>query len=118
MMQRLVFLLLIGILPIQSWAVADMCLQKGSAQLSLVQSPSESIHYACHELSSEVDSEAFVANADQVPNCASCSLCMSFGSLLLPHLVLRFDSPSQSFYTSDLIFLSEDHLKAIKPPII
>ena len=49
MLRRLTLMLLITILPIQSWAVVDMRLQKEALQLSTSSVPSQDTHHLCHQ---------------------------------------------------------------------
>lgn len=116
MLRRLTLMLLITILPIQSWAVVDMRLQKEALQLSTSSVPSQDTHHLCHQdVAANADDQNTESNH---ASCNACSLCMAFGAILMNNSILRFDSPAQSFFTHLQSFNSEDLSLGNKPPIL
>ena len=116
MFRRLALIILITILPIQSWAVVDMSLQKQALQFgSTAISPQDS-HHPCHqEVVLNADDQSTESNQ---AGCYACSLCMAFGATLITNPILRFESPTQSLFTDLQRFSSEDLVLGIKPPIL
>lgn len=116
MLRRLVLILLIAILPIQSWAVVDMSLQKEALQFGSTLISSQDGHHPCHQ-------EAVLNSDDQgtesnQASCYACSLCMAFGASLITNPIVRFKSPTQSLFTHLHGFSSEDQILGNKPPIL
>ena len=116
MFRRLALIILITILPIQSWAVVDMSLQKEALQFGKTTISSQDSHHPCHQ--------AVVPNADDQStesnqtSCYACSLCMAFGAILITNPILRFESPAQCLFTDLQGFSSEDLVLGNKPPIL
>jgi len=116
MLKKLTLSFLIAILPIQSWAVVDMSLQKQALQFgSTAISPQDS-HHPCHqEVVLNADDQSTEGNQ---ASCYACSLCMALGATLITNPILRFESPTQSLFTDLQRFSSEDLVLGIKPPIL
>lgn len=116
MLKRLALFLLITILPIQSWAVVDMRLQKETLPFVPVSIPAQVSHHPCHqEVNLSPDGQSSETNQ---ASCNACSLCMAFGAILASDWILHFESPSQSFSTHLPRFSSEDIVLGHKPPIL
>ena len=116
MFRRLALICLIAILPIQSWAVVDMSLQKEALQFGSTSISSQGIHHPCHqEVVQNADDQSTETNQT---SCYACSLCMAFGATLITNPILRFESPTQSLFTVLRIFSSEDLVLGNKPPIL
>ena len=116
MLKKLTLILLVAILPIQSWAVVDMSLQKEALQFGNTVIPSQDAHHPCHQ---EVVLNADDQNTESIQkSCYACSLCMAFGAILITNPILRFESPTQSLFTDLQRFSSEDLVLGIKPPIL
>jgi hypothetical protein len=115
MVSRYILAFLIALLPIQSWAVVDMRLEREKIQLGLVDSQVNDTHHACHQEVAKSDSED--SSTTKQSNCHSCSLCMAFGGIFFHNPVVQLDSPSQSFFTKPLILFSQELTLTSKPPI-
>ena len=116
MVKQLLLTLLVAILPIQSWAVVDMSLQKEALQFGNTVISSQDAHHPCHQ---EVVLNADDQNAESnQASCYACSLCMAFGATLITNPILRFESPTQSLFTDLQRFSCEDLVLGIKPPIL
>ncbi len=116
MVKQLLLTLLVAILPIQSWAVVDMSLQKEALQFGSASISSKESHHPCHQ-------EVVLNSDDQNTegnhaSCYACSLCMAFGATLITDPILRFESPAQSLFSDLQRFSSEDLVLGIKPPIL
>ncbi len=97
MVKQLLLSLLIAVLPIQSWAVVDMSLQKEALQFGSGSISSKYSHHPCHqEAALNADDQNTESNQ---ASCYSCSLCMAFGATLITNPFLRFESPTQSLFT-------------------
>ncbi len=116
MVKQLLLSLLIAVLPIQSWAVVDMSLQKEALQFGSGSISSKYSHHPCHqEAALNADDQNTESNQ---ASCYSCSLCMAFGATLITNPFLRFESPTQSLFTDLQRFSSEDLVLGNKPPIL
>jgi hypothetical protein len=115
MVRRYILAFLIALLPIQSWAVVDMRLEREKIQMGLVDSQLNDAHHACHQEVAKSDSED--SSTTKQSNCHSCSLCMAFGGIFFHNPVVQLDSPSQSFFTKPLILFSQELTLTSKPPI-
>lgn len=116
MVKQLVLTLLVAILPIQSWAVVDMSLQKEALQFSDTSISSKDSHHPCHqEVVLHSDEQGIESKQT---SCHACSLCMAFGATLITNPTLRFKSPTQSLFSDLQRFSSEDLVLGNKPPII
>lgn len=116
MLKKLTLLLLVAILPIQSWAVVDMSLQKEALQFGNTVISSQDAHHPCHqEVVQNADDQSTESNQ---ASCYACSLCMAFGATLITNPILRFESPTQSLFTVLQRFSSEDLVLGNKPPIL
>ena len=116
MFRRLALIFLIAILPIQSWAVVDMSLQKEALQFGSTANFSQDSHHPCHqEVVLNADDQDTESNQT---SCYACSLCMAFGATLITNPILRFESPTQSLFTDLQRFSSEDLVLGNKPPIL
>ncbi len=116
MLKKLTLILLVAILPIQSWAVVDMSLQKEALQFGKTVISSQDSYHPCHqEVVQNADDQSTETNQT---SCYACSLCMAFGATLITNPILRFESPTQSLFTVLRIFSSEDLVLGNKPPIL
>ena len=115
MMKRVTLALLIVLLPIQSWAVVDMSLQKEALQFGTTLVSSSDNHHPCHQVVLSTDDQN---TEDKKTSCNACSLCMAFSATLIANPTLRFESPKQSYFISVLGFSSEDLVLGNKPPIL
>lgn len=116
MIKRFSLFFLIVLVPIQSWAVVDMSLQKEAMQFDIVLKSSDNSHHPCHQ---EMVHGAETENSEVGKvNCNACSLCIAFGTGLTSNLSLHLESPTQFFFTDLPQFGSEDLLLVIKPPIL
>ena len=116
MVKQLVLTLLVAILPIQSWAVVDMSLQKEALHFGSTSIASRDSHHPCHqEVALNSDDQGTESNQT---SCYACSLCMAFGATLITNPILRFESPTQSLFTNLQGFSSEDLVLGNKPPIL
>jgi hypothetical protein len=116
MIKRIVLVLLVALLPVQSWAVVDMSLQKEALQFGTTSVSSSDSHHPCHqEVLPNADDQSAESNQT---SCYACSLCMAFGAALITNPVLRFESPTQSLFTHLHQFSSEDLTLGNKPPIL
>jgi len=115
MVRRFILVFLIALLPIQSWAVVDMRLEREKIQIGLVGPQANDVHHACHQEVANTPLED--SSSTKQSNCNSCSLCMAFGGIFFHNPVVRLDSPSQSFFTKPLILFSQELTLTSKPPI-
>ncbi len=116
MFRRLALICLIAILPIQSWAVVDMSLQKEALQFGSTAISSQDSHHPCHqEVALNSDDQG---GESKHTSCYACSLCMAFGATLITNPILRFESPTQSLFTDLQRFSTEDLVLGNKPPIL
>jgi hypothetical protein len=116
MLRKLALSFLITILPIQSWAVVSMSLQKEVLQFGSTSISSQDSHHPCHqEVALNSDDQSTESNQT---SCYACSLCMAFGATLITNPILRFESPTQSLFTDLPGFSSEDLVLGNKPPIL
>jgi len=116
MLRKIALILLITILPIQSWAVVDMSLQKEASQFGSTLISSQDSHHPCHQ-EAALSSDEQSTESNQT-SCYACSLCMAFGATLLTNPILRFESPTQGLFTNLPGFSSEDLVLGNKPPIL
>ena len=116
MLRQSVLILLIAILPIQSWAVVDMSLQKEALQFGSPSISSQDSHHPCHQEATlnadDQDTESSQAS------CHACSLCMAFGATLITNPIMRFESPTQSLFTDLPRLIGEVPTLGNKPPIL
>ena len=121
MFKRLLLISLIALIPVQSWAVLDMSMQKQLVTPVRVSHETVASH-PCHQVLDSVSSEHFIdsqlVQKDSGDRCYSCTLCMAFG--LLPNSLglLVADHYSQILHTSLKTLAGIDRTVLSKPPIL
>jgi hypothetical protein len=121
MFKRLLLISLIALIPVQSWAVLDMSMQKQLVTPVTVSYETVASH-PCHQVLDSVSSEHSIdsqlVQKDSGDRCYSCTLCMAFG--LLPNSLglLVADHYSQTLHTSLKTLAGIDRTVLSKPPIL
>jgi Na+-transporting NADH:ubiquinone oxidoreductase subunit NqrB len=119
MMKRFMLMILIALVPVQSWAVLSMGLQQETRAMGFYALDSKQITHSCHQAPSQLsDLLERVQPEPEDSACHSCTLCMAIGLIHSARPVALNSLFRQALHTVNQSLTGDDFSRLNKPPIV
>jgi hypothetical protein len=118
MLKKLLLIILIVFVPVQSWAITSMGLQLDQSANQHSQSLVSVPVHACHQNVEQQSEHEQAQKSKDDSSCSSCTLCMAIGLIQIPTQLDLSDHLHQAPSTADKTLISASFSRLIKPPIL